>query len=247
MWNRRIGFVAVPTFLSLAVLTSGCARQEESIIVDKAITLTAPCSVADGSDTYSPRGVVDISFDTGFMAAFLLVNNLQQQGAENSSTGVEPSEMHLTSVDVRLDMPQDSAVISDVNSVDGALVEYNQILASTSFDAQDTIEALVEVPEASFDALRNSISARYADDVRLTMTMNVTFHAVRASNKGVNDFGEIDAREFTYPVDLCFNCLRDCSCGDPDCATDMDVGTGVCGYAQGQTITPLSCDATLPP
>lgn len=245
---NRIGFVAGSALVCLAVLSSGCARQEESIIVEKALPLTAPCSVASSGsgNVYSPRGIVDLSFDTGFMAAFLVVNNLQQQGNQNTSSGVETSEMHLTSVDVVLDMPQDSAVISDAESVDGALTQYNQILASTSFDAQDTIEALVEVPEASLDALRDSISARYSDDVRLTMTMNVTFHAVRASNTGVNDFGEIDAREFTYPVDLCFDCLRDCSCGDPDCESDMDIGSGVCGYAQSDTIIPASCN-TLPP
>lgn len=248
MANRRFGYLRAPAILTLGLLASSCARQEEHLIVESAALVEAPCNISTAPGSLRGRGFVDVSFDTGYFAAFTLRNNLVLQGADNSSTGVEPSEMHLTSVDVVLDMPQDPSIISAVAATDPALVEYNQILASSSFNGQDTISTFVEIPAATFDGLRDAISARYTDDVRLTMTMGVTFHALRASNKGVNDFGEVDAREFTLPIEVCFNCLRDCEGCGAGCDTDMDVGaSGICGSAQDQSLKPASCPDTMDP
>jgi len=234
---------AAPALVSLAVALGSCARQEESLIVTRALIIESPCTLGLSTSSALARGFVDLSFVTGYWAGFELKNNLIQQPSGSTSSGVDTSEMYIESVDVRLDTPQDSSIIDAVEAVDPALVDYNQILASNSFAGQDSWGEFVEVPQATMDALRNAISAKYSPDVRLTMTMNVTFHAIRASNK----IGEVDAREFTLPVELCFDCLRDCTGCGAGCSTDESVGVGLCGSAQDGAVVPASCVDTMAP
>lgn len=233
--------------LSVALLTGSCAKQEESLIVTRALVVESPCSISTGSNTSLARGFVDLSFDTAYWAAFELKNNLVSTASDKTSSGVNTSELYIDSVDVVLDTPQDSSIIAAVEAVDPALVDFNQIQASNSLQGQDILGTWVEIPEATFDALRNAMAAKYDDDVRLTLTMTVTFRAVRASNKGVNDFGEIEAREFTLPIEMCVNCLRDCSACGSGCDGDTTVGSGLCGSAQDGATVPASCVDTMDP
>jgi hypothetical protein len=240
MSPRRFGSLAVPLALALAA-GSGCARQEESILVTRALPITSPCVADVNAPDALQQGVLDLSFDTAYLASFEVFNNLAQKGQTSNATGVDTSELHLKEVDVSLDTPQDSTVIDRVKSSGAGLAEYTDPVATVSLLGQDSSAAFAEVHQPTVEALRNAVSAAHGTDVELLLTMDVTFRAVRASNVGVNNVGEIEARTFTLPISMCFGCLRDCSTCGGACDSDTAVGSGLCGNAQDGPTIPESC------
>ena len=89
-----------------------------------------------------------------------------------------------------------------------------------------------------------------------TFTVSIVIRARRSGND-IGDVGEIEAREFRFPVDVCYGCLISCAgCADPgQCpmgslpvnATDRlfmgdFVGANLgCPTAQDDVLTPVAC------
>jgi hypothetical protein len=232
--------------MSSLIALSACAKEEESIIVLNAVAPTADESAScmiSASDTPFGEGLVDLSFDTGYTLGLNVRNNLA--AVKNSNTGIDDSEMFIESADVRLDIPQDPGLIDNISSGDSSLIEFNQVLANTSLSSQDEVGVAVDVPRASLEAIGNAVGSSHGTgpDTRVTMTVSVVLHAIRAANTLPGGVGDVEAREFTFPVEICFNCLRDCSACAPDSGvcTGTNVGSGICGNAQDSGAQPLDC------
>ena len=236
------GSVLVST-LALTLI-AGCAPNQEAVYVVGAQARAGDdCTLAP--DTYINRGNVDLSFSTGYTAAFQILNNLQMQQAGSTNNGIDNSEVQMRDVDVKLSFPQDPQVAVDVANA-GIPLEFNQILASTSLPAQTRGTAFVEIPDVTLDAIGQSIGSRLGTDVRLDMLLEVEFHARRSANDGLNDAGIIDVRPFTLPVEICFACLRDCTgCTGNECITRGPLeGTTVCGGVQDGQFIPICEEPT---
>ncbi len=235
---------SVLSVLALSSLVAlSCAEQEESLYVVHAVPIDPegcsanPSSVGQGWDT------LDLSFDTGFVVALQLKNNLMSGRTSNS--GIDDSEMLLRDVDVRLDIPQRPDLIEAIAAVDPSLVEFNSVLASDSISGQQESVVAVRIPPGSLDAIGTAVGGTFGtgSDLRIGLTVSIVVHALRASNELGGGVGKVEAREFVFPVDLCFNCLRDCSTCAGTC-TDTEVGSGgVCGNAQSVATVPMDCIA----
>ena len=259
--NSGLRNLALGALLSAgALVSSGCVQEEESLIITQANSLTASEDGACSSDnSATPLGVdvLDVSFGTGYVASFTLLNQLPTRTSNN---GIDDNELKVTSVDVRLDTPQDPSIIS---SVDPAFVEFNTPVATNSLSPGNSLAYVVEVPASAMDAVGTAIGNAVGTDTTLTMTMTVTFRAVRAANVYGNGLGEIESRSFTLPIKVCAGCLLECLptevtttnamgveetvdvCTLDNClnATTFEAG-GACGNAQTNAVNPACCVGT---
>ncbi|TPV93311.1 MAG: hypothetical protein B7733_21135 [Myxococcales bacterium FL481] len=250
---RRVGFaLAVSTVTSLGA----CAPDEESLIVryapqwplkDEAFQ----CRV-DGTQTVvRGGGILDLTFRGAYTQPFLLENNLTAGGGPTSgNNGVDDSEIELQAASVRLEIPQDPRVIELVAAQDPNLVEFRFAVQSISISGGGKQGLAVQViPAPTAAAFADVIPRLHPTDVSLTVLVHTVFHANRGSNSSFNDNAdrpnalnvlEVDAREFTYPIDLCFGCLRDCP-PNLDPGSDLIASGGLCGAAQDQPAIPVGC------
>lgn len=255
---RRYALAALVATGALA--SSGCVQEEESLIITQANSLTSSDDGACSSDSSStPLGldVLDVSFGTGYLASFTLANQLPSRTSNN---GIDDNELKVTSVDVRLDTPQDPSIIG---SVDPAFVEFNTPVATNSLPPNSSLAYIVEVPASAMQAVGSAIGASVGTDTTLTMTMTVTFRAVRAANVYGNGLGEIESRSFTLPIKVCAGCLLDCQptevttvdsmgeetvtdvCTLDNCLNADAIGNGgACGNAQTNPVSPPCCVGT---
>jgi hypothetical protein len=207
------------------------------LIVLNASAFDEECSP---TDEVLSRGVIDASFATAGVVWFQVKNNMSPEAGGDNNTHIDNSEMFLTDVDVRISTPQDGSI---AGAVDNGLVEYNMPVAGDSFTGQEVVHVAVPITADTISQLGSAIAGSVGTSAVVTMIIEVEFHGLRASNE-FGGLGEIDARPFTFPIDICFGCLRDCSgCPDvPECASDPSVGAGQCGYAQNNLIVPSVCE-----
>lgn len=229
----------------LSWLPLGCADNQESLIV-----LMAPawdedgaCAVTDSNDAL-PVGLLDVSLPSAYMMPALLFNNTTLQNATKKNAGVQTNEMQLKSASVSLSVPQDTDAAAAVRKKGASLMDFEASLPTQSIAPQQTVGVLVQViPQQTATALAQELFASAADmESRVTVVADVVFHASRSGNvKG--RVGEIDAREFSFPITLCYGCLIDChACEKAMCPaqTSTYVG-GVCGNAQDVSLVPAAC------
>jgi hypothetical protein len=233
------------------LLLTGCAEQEEALIF-----LHAPawpdaedggfksCSVDPASDTYLPRGLLDISFYSAYDMPGIIFNNLLPTAASDNSSGIPNAEVQMIDADVRLAMPQAEDVIDGVEAQDEALVKFSVNMASNSIEAGERHGILVEVvtPETT-EALEGQVLGAYGSGVKIELLANVVINAKRAGGSG-GKLGLIQTREFTFPIDLCHGCLRSClACPGGVCPPEgvTDWFGGVCRNAQDALLIPYQC------
>jgi hypothetical protein len=230
----------------LAFLGSGCADNEESLIVLNAPAwMGGDCVIpGDASAESLPYGVLDLSFGTPYAMPAILLNNTTS-GAKANNSGVVTNELQLLDADVDLSMAQAPEIIDDIRDSDKALVSFNVPLPTNSLAPGQTQGVLVEViPQMTAIALGDAIRAAFGQNAKLTVEAHVLFHASRSGNT-VGKVGQIDAREFSFPISVCFGCLLSCAtCPGAECPVASSAwGGGVCGNAQDLLVYPAACDA----
>ncbi|MBL8945539.1 MAG: hypothetical protein JNK45_20415 [Myxococcales bacterium] len=232
----------------LALLGTGCAENEESLIV-----LNAPAWTEDGCViTADPSavgllfGLLDLSYGTSYVMPVILLNNTEPRDTANA--GIDTNEMQLLSVDVDLSMSQAPDVMDAVRDVDEGLVSFNLPLATNSLPAGATQGVAVEaISQRASNALAQAIVAQLGADARPTVEATVVFHASRSGN-GVGKVGEIDSRDFTFPIRVCVGCLTSyatCPGGvepEPEPGVEVEWAGGICGNAQDNVVYPSVCE-----
>jgi hypothetical protein len=220
---------------------TGCAKQEESLIVLHAVNWDDGCSFDPSSDEVLDRGFLDLSFTTGYLAPIALLNQL----TSNTSNGVESGEIQLTSVDVKLSMPQAPDVIDRVRDRDEALVQFSPPIQTQSIPPGEVIGVFIDVlSPLQTQAIAEEISSEFGPEpVDVSLVATMTFHGRRTGNS-VGGIGDVDAREFQFPISLCTTCLINCAgCDPPMCPVDAsDWAGGVCGNAQDRFLYPSTCE-----
>lgn len=234
------------------LLASGCAEEQEALIFLHAPAWPSDysCGVDPASDIYLPRGKLDVMFSGGYQMPGVLLNNLVPTSPTDNANGVENNEIQLVDAEVRLEMPQDPDIIDSIEAQSTALVEFVQSYPSNSVGPGERHAVLIEaIPAPTAAALRDSIVAGYCggdpqtcgNNFSIEVLAGVVFNAKRHASSGKRSL--IHSREFTFPIDLCYGCLIDCSsCDGGQCpsGTTSWVG-GVCDVAQDNWVTPAAC------
>jgi hypothetical protein len=225
-----------------AFAAPGCAKQEESLIVLHAVNWDDGCSFDPSSDQVLDRGFLDLSFTTGYLAPIALLNQL----SSNTSNGIEAGEIQLTGVDIELSIPQAPEVIDRVRDRDEALVQFSPPLQTQSIPPGEVIGVFVDVlSPLQTEAIAEALVAEFGGQpVDVSLVAKLSFHGRRTGNS-VGGIGDVDARDFQFPISLCSQCLINCSgCEPPMCPVEAsDWAGGVCGNAQDRYLYPASCNA----
>jgi hypothetical protein len=223
----------------------GCADNQETLIV-----LMAPawedqgeCVIQASSDAALPYGTLDLAYGTPYAMPAILLNNTSSQSADDNNAGVVTNEIQLLDADVELSMAQAPDIIDRLNDMDDSLVSFNVPLSSNSLLPGASQGVLVEViPQQTSVELGELILAEYGPGVKLTVEASVQFHATRSGNN-IGKVGGIDAREFNFPISVCFGCLQNCTgCEGAECPLgETGWAGGICGNAQDFAVYPSSC------
>lgn len=239
--------VVLPVGLTAAVLAlvSGCAREQEALVVARVPAFTdGSCSADSNSDATMPEGNLDVAFGTPYTLPVILRNNLLSRPGNTSNTGVDNGELQLRDVDITLSMPQAPEVLSEVAARNGAYVEFNAPLAANALDPGVEAGILVDViSDGASLALSEAIAAQLDPDARPLVLVELVFHATRTGNSR-GRVGIIDSRAYSFPIKVCNRCLLDCTtCGAGTCAEDTDFVGGFCNNAQDALLNPTACAA----
>jgi len=229
----------------LAAVGSGCADNQESLIV-----LMVPawedggCAVPTTADAALPYGTLDLAFGTPYAMPALLLNNTADQAAGDNNSGIVTNEVQLLDVDVDLSMAQAPDVIDALRDMDEAFVSFNVPLSTNSLAPGQITGVLVEViPQQTAVAMGELVLAQFGAAAKLTVEASVVFHASRSGNT-VGKVGGVDSREFSFPISVCFDCLRSCAtCPGAECPVGAtSFAGGVCGNAQDLVLYPTACE-----
>jgi hypothetical protein len=239
-----------PSLLALslgAALFPACADQQESLIV-----LHAPFWPEDGACSVDPsveegllRGTLDVTQGTPYLMPAAVLNNLAAQDATDNNAGIITNEVQITGASVKLESAQDPVMIDVLEDMNDALVDFDVDVASVSVPPGEIAGFAVEViSEEASKQMGAYLLAEHGAEAQLIVTAKVVFHGLRAGTS-VGKIGILDAREFSFPIQLCQGCLLDCS-GCPDdsfCTiTPGQFSGGVCGNAQDFGIAPPGCE-----
>lgn len=229
---------------SLATVVCGCAGEQEALIVLHTPAFEqGECAAVPDSSVSVQRGILDLSYGTGYTLPVVLMNNLGSRPRTSSSSGVENGELQLRDVDVRLSMPQAPEVISQLRAENAAFVEFSAPLASISLPPNTETGVVVDViPQMVSSSLRQAILDNLDETQRPTLVAEIVFHATRTGNSAGN-VGVIDSRAYQFPIEVCAACLpRTCeTCPDEQCPPNAHFAS-VCGNAQDGILSPLECD-----
>lgn len=234
--------------LATAALSSGCADNQETLIV-----LFAPLWKDDGSCTIDSsaedallHGTLDLAFKTPYIMPALLLNNSGDQRTNN--TGVESNEIQIIDAEVTLDSPQDPELLANIGD---AYTHFTAALSTNSIKPGETIGLGVEViPQGTVNELAKAFADMPAG-AKVTVRANVVFNGTRSGND-VGKVGRVKARDFSFPINLCNECLLYCGgCTDADdqpngCPVEIGgLEGGVCGNAQDLAVWPSGCEGPM--
>ncbi len=244
----------IASTLAGMVVVGGCAKNEESLIV---IGVPAweedGCSADAGTMEFQLGGVLDVLYGTPYQLPLVLENRLAPQEAETQNSGTDNSELQLTEVDIDLLSAQAPEVIDALRDVNPSFVSFTQPISTNSLSGGDRVVAVVEpISQPASQQLQIEASDRFEPGTVFDIEARVVVKARRSGNR-VGKLGEIEAREFLYPIRICVDCLLSCQyCVDQDGETAgcppafSNVTGGVCGNAQDLAIYPAvdSCQPT---
>ena len=233
----------LPALAALAL--SGCAREQESLIVLHSPAWDGGCTVDGNNDVALTQGVLDVSFGTPYMMPAALFNQNVNQQPTVTNNRVDNGELQLSGADVQLRMPQAPEVIDDLEAQNEAFVEFTVDVPTLSLASGERQGVLVEVvSQAAAVALADSVEARLGANARPTLVVDTTFRALRSGNRR-GKVGEIESRVYSFPIELCVGCLFTCATCEPDgtCPQNAAPGFtgGVCGNAQDFLVAPAVC------
>lgn len=242
----RIKMIAAGIALAGGLGLPGCAGEQESLIVlhSPAWDEEGSCLVDAANDVGLALGLLDVSVHTPYMLPVVLQNQL----VADDANGVDNGEMQLRSVDVKLTMDQAPDIIEALEERDPALVDFNYPLPTDSLPSEGRAGVLVEVVSRTASQELDSQLTGLDPGSRPILSAHLVFHARRTGN-AVGGIGEVEAREYVFPIQICSGCLLTCStCAGGECPLEPTglVG-GVCGNAQDLPYAPAGCGNPLMP
>lgn len=226
----------------LAVGTGGCADGDPSLIaVGSPAFQQGECFADPNSSTFLQLGVLDVAYGTAYTLPVVVRNNLRARASKTSS-GVDDSELQLSNVEVSLAMDQAPDVLRRVRDEDSAFVSFSATVPSMSLKGGEETGVIVDViSDGASRAFRSAMMDLLPEGARPTIEAELVFHATRPGSGG--RLGDIESREYTFPIELCIGCLPvTCeTCPDEQCPPDA-VFAGICGNAQDDILSPAQCE-----
>lgn len=199
---RRLRIVAPLVLLS--VLASGCADDQELLIIRHAIGLDEECllddSVALSSDT------IDVAVAAPFGLG-LVVSNVQTQNAGSNTNIEDDGELRLKYAEVTLSLEGSGGIGST----------FEVTLPNDSIPSGEDRNVFVTVPSSALDSIRGTIDGGALP----IMEMSVVLVADRTSQVANGKLGEVRSREYIFPYTVCEGCLATCNlaCGVPQASS----------------------------
>ncbi len=228
---------------------SGCADNQESLIVigTPAWGDMGECAVDPGADDFLALGVFDLICASGeieclvsssYFMGVILESQLQPR---ESNTGTDPSELQLTDVKVSYAFAQleDQGGFEMPEALEGW---YSPPIATQSIAGGARNGVIVEVINPTqARAIYDLVVTDSGVAEGLTMEVTIVFTAERTGNsKG--GLGEIESRDYTFPIRLCVGCLTTCApCENQGCPVTPEWTGGVCGSTQDGALVPAAC------
>lgn len=227
---------------ALVVGVGGCADGDPSLVaVGSPAFQQGQCFADPNTSTFLQLGVLDVSQGTAYTLPVVVRNNLAARSSKTSS-GVDDSELQLSGVEVSLSMDQAPDVLRRVREENAAFVSFGATVPSISFIGGEEAGVVVDVvSDQASRALRSAMTDLLPEGSRPTLEAELVFHATRPGTGG--SLGDIESREYTFPIELCIGCLPvTCeTCPEAQCPPDAQF-VGVCGNAQDGTLVPSQCD-----
>lgn len=228
-------------FAGLAALTasnSACAQDQETLIITQALWLSDTCAVDPGATPLA--GLTADVYYEGALALGLAVSNNASPN-ENSNTGLDDSEIQLLDADISLSFTGGGLSTS----------AYNFPIPTDSIAGGQTQGVLIQIPGDIVASMRETMAAN-PDTVEF-LDIEVVINARKASQVGTGKLGEIKSRAFSFPLEICYNCLGLCfeatDCGGEEgsptlCPSPTD-WFGSCGFPQASSIVAPECASAL--
>jgi hypothetical protein len=242
MDHRARSWVAAALFAAPLLAAGGCADEEEALIVLHSPAFEQGCTADPNTSVLLQQGHLDVAWGTPYTLPVVLLNNLRSRPATQTNTGVDDSEMQLRDVDVSLSMSQAPEVMRQVADEDPGFVHFSAVLPGQSMVGGQETGVLVQViTDGASRALRDAMMELLPEGSRPVLAAELTFHATRTGNTA-GSLGIVDARAYTFPIELCIGCLgTTCeTCPDEQCPAEPRF-VGVCGNAQDGLLTPDVC------
>lgn len=233
---------------------SGCAREQEALIVLRSVAPTVmddSCEFEVGGEIGILIGTLDVSAGDPYVLAPVLLNNLPSRAVGSTNSGVDDSELQLSStVDITLNVPSEIAQERGLSAAgDVVPLSYGQPVATDSIAPGEETTIVMDIvrPDVS-----ESLAAAIEPGQRVQITAEIQFSASRSGNARGN-LGVVDARLYTFPIVLCNGCMvTRCECDASDsCVPGTESFERECLRAQDSAIIdPPFCEAIadgLPP
>jgi hypothetical protein len=222
----------------------GCADEQEALLVSHSPAFQQGVCTADPNTAeFLQQGTLDVAWGTPYSLPVVLVNNLRARPATQTSSGVDNSELQLSGVDVSLSMAQATDVMRRVADENPAFVHFSAVLPTVSMTGGEETGVLVQaVTDGASRALRDAMMELLPEGSRPILAAELTFHATRTGNNS-GSLGIVDARAYTFPIQLCIGCLATTceTCPEEQCPAEPRF-VGVCGNAQDGLLSPDVCD-----
>ena len=233
----RITRTALLSTFLLAASLSGCADNESTLFIEGVLALPSSDCVArpDADAEFISRGVLDVYFAAGYVAAVQVGNQLTQQG-NREKLRTETSRIHLEGA---------KGTVFDVN---GGEHEFEAIATGFVHPAAGTEPGLSAI-------FVNLVNTETMGALQGTGSGDM---AVRFRIFGTTLGGQdIESGEYDYPITVCNGCLVDYPAEALDPASppntylcgasgDSAQGEKICFYGQDQRFSCSDCAGVDP-
>jgi|GEM_PF-2869834 len=219
--NFRSGLLA-----GLIALTAGsaCVSDQDFLIVENAVWFGSRDDCTLEASGQAPLAMTaDVSFDSRIALGFVVTNN--QSPNPGSNTGINDSEVAITSAEVRLSFSGGAIAGS----------EFEVTVPSDSISGGNSRTFLIQIPTAVTLSIRESMTAGEYE----TLEMEVTFKGRKYGQAGNSSLGEVATRPYTFPLEICMGCLTYCD-DECQCPTPTE-WVGTCGFAQELPVYHPAC------
>jgi len=234
---------AAPLFaFALGLAASGCFVEQSTLLIERVVPPTesdGACVIDPSTNVSIARGTFDVVYPGEYQLGLVLVNNFANESPENNNQ-IDNSIVRLKYFQVDLATPQDPTIAQAVAAAEPTLVSFRVNVGSSAFNASDE----QGIPVTLFT---RSASEQFAAVLRSRNLADGTKVEVLASIQVVAEQNqkEIESSVFRFPVDVCIECLLDCSvCPGGLCPPADDVGGiigGTCGFLQDAPAVPAAC------
>lgn len=196
----------VAPLVLLSVFASGCADDQELLIVRNAIGFDEECQL-DQSISLT-NDTIDVSVEAPFGIG-LLVSNVQTQNGSSNTNIEDDGELRLKYAEVTLSLEGSGGIGST----------FEVTIPNDSIPSGEDRGIFVTVPSSAIDSIRGSVPA---GDLPI-MEMSIVLVSDRTSQVANGHLGEVRSREFIFPFTVCNGCLgaSGCvlTCGLPQAST----------------------------